>query len=87
VNYPSNPRFSPRCAHRLTTTSVEMDRRHQLLSDHAVMITDDGPMKMVSREEVNKIISTLAFAKVISMSLSLAQRHTLLISMRLMLEM
>jgi hypothetical protein len=72
VNYSGNPRFSPRCAHRLTTTSIEMDHRHQLLSDHAVMITDDGPMKMVSREEVNKIISTLAFAKVISMSLSLA---------------
>jgi hypothetical protein len=56
VNYLSNPRFRSRCAHGLTTTSVEMDHWHQLLSDHAVMISDDGPMKTVSREEVKEII-------------------------------
>jgi hypothetical protein len=56
INYPGNPRFHQRVAFKMTATSEEMEQRRQMLSNHAVVITDKGPMRVQTREEVNDII-------------------------------
>jgi hypothetical protein len=56
VNYPGNPRFRLQCAFKMAPTSEEMERRREMLTTHAVVITDEGPMAVHSREEVKNII-------------------------------
>jgi hypothetical protein len=56
VNYPGDPRFRPRCAYKMATISSEMEQHCQHLSDHAIVITEEGPMGVRSREEVKDII-------------------------------
>jgi hypothetical protein len=56
IIFPGNPRFRPRCAFKAMSTSVEMEQRCQYLSSHAVLITEEGPMKVQSKEEVKESI-------------------------------
>jgi hypothetical protein len=56
INYPGNPRFRPSCAFKMAPTSEEMETKRTMLYSHAVVITDDGPMVVHSREEVKDII-------------------------------
>jgi hypothetical protein len=56
VNYLGNPRFCPSHAFKLAETSEEMERRKEMLSAHAIIITDDGPLTVNSKEEVKDII-------------------------------
>jgi hypothetical protein len=57
VNYPGNPRFCPRLAFKYVGTSEEMEQRKRLLENHVVVITEEGPLGVRSREEVKDIIS------------------------------
>jgi hypothetical protein len=56
VNYPGNPRFRPRAVHKIADSSEEMHQKEQAMADHAVVISDEGPMEVRSREEVKEII-------------------------------
>jgi hypothetical protein len=56
VSYPGNPHFRPHCAFKTMAASAEMERRRQHLSEHAVVITDEGPLAVQSREEVKDLI-------------------------------
>jgi hypothetical protein len=56
VNYPTNPRFRPRVVFRSVETSEEMEQRQGMLSNHALVITEEGPMGIQSREEVKDVI-------------------------------
>jgi hypothetical protein len=47
INYPGNPRFSQH---------QEINQRRRMLTEHAVVITDEGPLEVRSREEVKEII-------------------------------
>jgi hypothetical protein len=57
VNYLDNPRFCPRAAVKIMHTFEEMEHRRVLLTSHGVLITEEGPMEVQSREEVKDIIS------------------------------
>jgi hypothetical protein len=56
VNYPGNPSFRPRIAANIMDTTEKMDHRKLLLCNCAVVITEDGPMGVRSREEVKNTI-------------------------------
>jgi hypothetical protein len=56
INYPGNPKFRSSCAFKMAPTSEEMENKRTMLSSHAVVITDDGPMAVHSRGEVKDII-------------------------------
>jgi hypothetical protein len=56
VNYPRNPRFRPRFTFKIVETSEEMGQRGSMLSNHAVVITDEGPLGVRSKEGVKEII-------------------------------
>jgi hypothetical protein len=56
VNYPSNPRFRPPEAFKFVATSEDMEQRRFLLTNHALVITQEGPMGVQSREEVKTLI-------------------------------
>jgi hypothetical protein len=56
VNYPGNPRFKPRCTFEVAKTTDEMEQKRQLLTVHAVVVTDEGPMGIQAKEEVKNII-------------------------------
>jgi hypothetical protein len=56
VNYLGNPRFHPRIAAKIMDTSEEMEHIKLLLCNRAMVITEDGPMEVRSREEVKDII-------------------------------
>jgi hypothetical protein len=57
VNYPGNPCFRPRFAFKSASTSADMKQREAMLSKLTVVITDEGPMAVRSREEVKDIIA------------------------------
>jgi hypothetical protein len=57
VNYPGNPRFRPRFAFKFSTSTADMEQREAMLSKLAVVIMDEGPMAVRSREEVKDIIA------------------------------
>jgi hypothetical protein len=56
VNYPRNPRFRPRFTFKIVETSEEMGQRGSMLSNHAMVITDEGPLGVRSKEGVKEII-------------------------------
>jgi hypothetical protein len=56
INFPSNPRFRPQCTFKALKTSTEMEQRHHHLSSHAILISDVGPRRVQSREEVKEVI-------------------------------
>jgi hypothetical protein len=56
VNYPSNPRFQPRSDFKKSEITQDMDDRCRILNNRAVVITEEGPMGVRSREEVKDII-------------------------------
>jgi hypothetical protein len=56
INYPGNPRVRPRCAHRMAATTTEMNHRDRLLAGHAILVSDDVPMRVSTRDEVREII-------------------------------
>jgi hypothetical protein len=56
LNYPKNPCFRPRLAFKMKGTSQEMEQKRQFLTAHAMVITEEGPMGVRSRDEVNDII-------------------------------
>jgi hypothetical protein len=55
VNYPSNPCFHPRCAFKVVE-SLDMKQDRQCLEAHAIVIIEEGPLSVRSREEVKDII-------------------------------
>lgn len=56
VNYPGNPRFRPRFSFKLAYTSDDLEAQRQLLTNLAVVITEEGPLRVQSREEVKDIM-------------------------------
>jgi hypothetical protein len=56
MNYPGNPRFRPSCVFKVADTTEEMNQRCRLLMDRAIIITEEGPMGVRSREELKDII-------------------------------
>jgi hypothetical protein len=44
INYLSNPCFHPHHAFKMAGTIEEMEQRRQLLTDHAIVISDEGPL-------------------------------------------
>jgi hypothetical protein len=56
INYLGNPGFRPRLAFRRACITEEMNQRCQYLINHAIVITDEGPMVVGSREKVKDII-------------------------------
>jgi hypothetical protein len=56
VNYPGNPRFRPRAAVKVANTTSEMDQKRWMLEDHALVISDVGPMSIQLRDEVKDVI-------------------------------
>jgi hypothetical protein len=52
INYPENPRFRPTSAFKVTATTEDMHHRSRWLSDHAIVITEEGPMGVQSKDEV-----------------------------------
>jgi hypothetical protein len=56
VNYPGNPCFRPRFAFKMAETSKDMEQRSVMLTDHVVVITEEGPMEVQSCEEVKDIL-------------------------------
>jgi hypothetical protein len=56
INYLGNPCFHPHHAFKMAGTIEEMEQRRQLLTDHAIVISDEGPLGVRSREEVKDII-------------------------------
>jgi hypothetical protein len=56
VNYPGNPRFRPRVAFKFANTSEEMEQMCIMLTNHALVISDEGPLAVQSREEVKDLI-------------------------------
>jgi hypothetical protein len=56
VNYPGNPRFRPRVVHKMVSASEEMEQRRQMLTLHAIIISDEGQLRVQSREEVKDLI-------------------------------
>jgi hypothetical protein len=56
INYPGNPCFCPACAFKLTATTQDMEMNHRYLTDHAIVITEEGPMGVCSCEEVKDIM-------------------------------
>jgi hypothetical protein len=42
---------------RVASTTEEIEQKRRLLANHAVLITDEGPMRIKSREEVKDVIS------------------------------
>jgi hypothetical protein len=56
INYSGNPRFRPQFAFKAVSASEEMDQWLRMLVNHALLIIDDGPMVVWSREEVKDLI-------------------------------
>jgi hypothetical protein len=56
VNYPDNPRFRPRVAFKFANTSEEMEQMCIMLTNHALVISDEGLLAVQSREEVKDLI-------------------------------
>jgi hypothetical protein len=56
VNYPENLCFLPRLAFKMKDTSQEMEQKRQILTAHAVVITEEGHVGVRSRDEVKDII-------------------------------
>lgn len=52
VNYPGNPRFRPLHAFKIAYTTDDMEERRQMLSDLALLITEEGPLGVLLRDEV-----------------------------------
>jgi hypothetical protein len=51
------PRFRPRAVHKMVRATEEMEQRRHMLSLHAIVITEEGPLGVQFQEEVNDLIS------------------------------
>jgi hypothetical protein len=56
INYPGNPHFHPSVVFKIINTAEAMDQRQLLLSNHALVISNIGPMGIQSRDEVKTLI-------------------------------
>jgi hypothetical protein len=56
VNYSRNPRFRPRIVFKIDNIFKEMEQRRVLLTNHALVIFDEGPLAVQSKEEVRNLI-------------------------------
>jgi hypothetical protein len=56
INYLGNPRFRPQCAFKAIISSEDMERCNRMLDKHAILITDDGPLAVHSREDAKDLI-------------------------------
>jgi hypothetical protein len=59
INYPGNPRFRSQCAFKSASSSKGMEGHRRMLANHALFISDDGPMGVCAREEVKDLIQKL----------------------------
>ncbi|GJM84575.1 hypothetical protein PR202_ga00258 [Eleusine coracana subsp. coracana] len=51
LHYPGNPRQRPRFTFTMAATSDEMERRRDLLTNRAILVTEEGPLGVASRVE------------------------------------
>lgn len=56
VDYPGNPRSCPRIVEKIAWTTKEMQQRRDMLTHHALLVTEEGPLGVASKEEVVEII-------------------------------
>lgn len=56
INYPGNPRFHPRLAFKFAATTDDMEDRKEMMRNHAVVVTEEGPLGLQSKEELKDII-------------------------------
>jgi hypothetical protein len=56
VDFLGNPCQRPRAVEKFAWASDELQQRRELLSHHALLATEEGPMAAASREEVTEII-------------------------------
>lgn len=55
INYPGHPRFWPRVAFKMVATSDDMEERSKLLANLAVVVTEEVPVGLRSKEELKEI--------------------------------
>jgi hypothetical protein len=56
VDFPGNPRQRLRVVEKIVWAPDEIQQRRDMLSKHALLVTEEGPLGVVSREEVAEII-------------------------------
>jgi hypothetical protein len=56
LDYPSNPRQRPTVVEKTVWAFDDMQQRRSLLSQHALLITEEGPLGVIGREVVAEII-------------------------------
>lgn len=56
MNYPGNPLFCPCFAFKMVHTNKDLEARREMLSNLALLITEEGPLGLQSREEVKDIL-------------------------------
>jgi hypothetical protein len=56
ADFPDNPRRHPQIVEKLAWASDEVQQRRELLTHHALLVTEEGPLGVASREEVAEII-------------------------------
>jgi hypothetical protein len=55
VNYPSNPHFRPRAMVKKDDTSADMEQRCLMLTNRALVVTEERSLGVQSRDEVKEI--------------------------------
>jgi hypothetical protein len=56
TDFPGNPRQRPRMVERFAWAPDEIQERRTMLTHHAVVVTEEGPRGVASKEEVVDII-------------------------------
>jgi hypothetical protein len=57
INFPGNLRFWSNASFMCLATTKEMDDREDLLSHHALVVTEHGPLGLRSVEELKDLLS------------------------------
>jgi hypothetical protein len=56
INFPGNPRFRPRVAFKMASSTEEMDDRRYLLTNYALIVKEEGSLGLRSSEELKDLI-------------------------------
>jgi hypothetical protein len=56
AEFPGNPRQRPRVAEKTAWSSDEVQQRSEMMSHHSLVVNEEGPRGVTSREEVAEII-------------------------------